>query len=62
MIQKITITNNTIYINGEDVRPPKKFKHGFNVTQSNGRLYVNGFEWRNGKWERTIPAIWNNLF
>lgn len=33
---------------------------GSNVTRQNGKVYIDGFVLRNGKWKRTLPAIWHN--
>lgn len=64
MKQVCEIRNGAIIINGEKITPPKKMfgSSGINVTQYNDKLYVNGYEWCNGKWKRTLAAIWRYLF
>lgn len=63
MKQSFVIQNNCIFIDGEQVELPKLFRNtGLNVTQYDGRLYVNGFELVNGKWKRTLAAIWHYIF
>lgn len=33
-----------------------------NISQVGNRLYVNGYEYRNGRWKRTLRAIIHALF
>jgi hypothetical protein len=28
----------------------------------NNRIYLNGYEYKNGKWKRTLKAIWYKWF
>lgn len=63
MKQSLVIQNNCLFIDGEQVEFPKSFRNkGLNVSQRDGRLYVNGFELVNGKWKRTLAAIWHYFF
>lgn len=63
MKQSLVIQNNCIFIDGEQFELPKPFRNtGLNVTQCDGRLYVNGFELVNGKWKHTLAAIWHYIF
>lgn len=64
MKQIFAINNGIIVINGEEIVPPKRAfgNSGLNITQYNDRLFVNGYEWCNGKWKRTLAAIWHYLF
>lgn len=63
MKQLLMIQNNRIYIDGEWIEVPKQFKNtGLNVTQHDGRLFINGFELVGCKWKRTLAAIWHYLF
>lgn len=63
MKQSLVIQNSCIFIDGEQVELPKPFRNtGLNVTQCDDRLYVNGFELVNGKWKRTLAAIWHYIF
>lgn len=61
MNQIIEVRNGKIRINNKNVDFPKPLTHA-SITQIGSRVYVNGFEWINGKWRRTLPAIWHYLF
>lgn len=51
--------NNKVVVNGKGYKKPGK---GNNSTIINGEVYINGFELINGKWKRTLKAIWHLLF
>ena len=54
--------NNRVIINGVEVPPcPSKSK---NVKSCviNDKIYVNGFEFKNGEWKRTLSALLHWLF
>ena len=59
---------NLIYINGKKLPPlPNQSKNsGFtisnNTTINCNRVFVNGYEYKNGKWKRTLRALWHMLF
>lgn len=59
---------NLIYINGKKLPPlPNQSKNnGFtisnNTTISGNRVFVNGYEYKNGEWKRTLRALWHMLF
>lgn len=56
------IIGNEIYINGEKLPPlPYKFKLT-SITTINDKVYVNGYEYKNGQWRRTLAALWYYLF
>lgn len=61
MTQIIEVRNGEIRINNKNADFPKPFTHA-SITQIDGKLYVNGFEWVKGKWKRTLPAMWHYLF
>ena len=55
-----TVIGNRIWINGEDLSHcPVK---GHNVTQINGKVYIDGYEYKKGKWRRTLKALWHLWF
>ena len=39
--------------------PAKNYSH---VTVINKHVYIGGYEFKNGKWKRTLKALWYNLF
>lgn len=49
------------YVNGEKIKFKDKMK-GTNLTTINGKIYVDGYELVNGKWERTIKSIFYKYF
>lgn len=49
-----------VQINGV-VLPPAPGK-GSNVTTINDKVYINGYEYKNGKWRRTLKALWHLWF
>lgn len=58
-----TVINSTVYHNGSALPPvPNSNSHFTNVTQINDKIYVNGYEWKNGKWKRTLKAWWHLWF
>lgn len=50
-----------IVINGVKYPLPKKCK-GNTITQINDKIYVNGYEFKDGKFKRTLKALWHYLF
>lgn len=57
---EVVICRGTVKINGEKLPPcPAKFH---NVTVINRKVYIGGYEFKNGKWKRTLKALWHNLF
>ena len=62
MKQCVAVANNRIWINNEEVTPiPTKRRH-HSITQIDGKIYVDGYEFKNGKWKRTLKAIWHLWF
>ncbi len=52
-----------IIINGEAIPYPNpNRRYGHNITQVNGKLYCDGFEWKKRYWKRTLRAFWHLLF
>ena len=54
------ICENTIIVNG--VRLPNPPTGSHSVMIINDRVYVDGYEFKNGKWKRTLRALWHLLF
>lgn len=53
-----------VYINGEKLPPVPDNGNGrnINVVQTNGRIFVNGYEWKDGKWVKNIRSFMANWF
>jgi len=60
MKQIVGTINNRLFINGEFVKWPNKSSNRY-ISQSNGKVFVNGFEWTGADWKRTIQAMWHYL-
>lgn len=58
----VMIINNEVYIDGNKVPDVSKSKRGANITTTDSKVYVNGYEYKNGKWKRTLGALFHYLF
>lgn len=64
----IQINNNTIvkdnrvWINGEELPPVPTKGNNYCLTQINDKVYINGYEFKKGKWRRTLKALWHLWF
>lgn len=54
------VIGNQVTINGVAL-PPAPCK-GYNSTVINGKVYLDGYEYKNGKWQVTLKALWHLLF
>ena len=55
----VQIINNQICYKGNHLPElPNKHQSYNNVTIINDKLYINGFEWKNNQWKRTLKALW----
>ncbi len=54
------VAGNKVTINGVEL-PPAPSK-GYCSTVINGNVYIDGYEFKNGKWKRTLRALWHLLF
>ena len=54
------VIGNEVTINGVKMPPcPAK---GCNTTVINEKVYIDGYELVNGKWKKTLRALWYRLF
>ena len=56
------VIGNRVTINGEKLPPAPKRKGGCNVTTIGRRVFINGYEWKNGQWKKTLRALWHLWF
>ena len=56
----VAIIDNEVIINGVKM-PPCPVK-GHNSTIINNKVYINGYELINGKWKKTLRALWHKWF
>ena len=54
------IANNEIYIGGQKIQTPSHLRN--NITVIGNRVYVDGYEYKNGKWKKTLAAWWHKYF
>ena len=52
-----------VYLNNEKLPPPPecyftKCKKSCTMSVIDDHVYINGFEWKNGKWRITLRALW----
>ena len=62
-----TIGNkNLIYLNGKRLPPipdqPKSKNHIRKQVIIGNHVFVNGYEYKNGEWKKTLRALWYSLF
>ena len=57
----VYILNDMIYINNKHIQPPPMGSVK-RITVINDKVFMNGFEYKNGRWERTLRALWHMLF
>lgn len=58
----VNIIGNKVFVNGSPLPPIPGTKSSVSLSQVGNRLYVNGYEYRNGRWKRTLRAIIHVLF
>lgn len=61
-IMNVNIIGNKVFANGSPLPPIPGAKSSINLSQVGNRLYVNGYEYRNGRWKRTLRAILHAMF
>jgi hypothetical protein len=56
----VVVIGNEVTINGVKMPPcPAK---GYNSTIINNKVYINGYELIDGKWKKTLRALWHKWF
>ena len=56
----VVVSGNQVWINGHAL--PLAPCQGRNITTIDGKVYLDGYEYKNGKWKRTLRALWHLLF
>ena len=56
----VIVKGNQVTIDGVEL-PPAPCK-GNNLTTINGKVYIDGYEFKNGKWRKTLKALWYKWF
>lgn len=56
------ICDGEVIVNGIKLPPvPNKYKF-HSVTTINDKVYIDGYEFKNGKWKKTLRALWHLWF
>ena len=50
------IIGNRVCIAGQELPPAPG--NNRNITVINNKVYINGYEWKDGEWKRTLKAMW----
>ena len=54
------VIGNKVIVNGKELPPcPSK---GRNITTINSKTYIDGYEYKNGKWRKTLKALFHKYF
>ena len=56
----VMVCRGTVMIDGKKL-PPCPAKNT-STTIINRKVYIGGYEWKNGKWKRTLRALWHLMF
>ena len=63
MARRLVIDGNVLYVDGRNVllngKPlPNLPRPAKSITQIDGKVFIDGYEYRRGKWRRTLKALW----
>ena len=56
------VIGNRVWINGEELPPVPTKSTSSSVTTIDDKVYINGYEFKKGKWRRTLKALWHLWF
>jgi hypothetical protein len=60
IISGTAIINGTVIINGVELPPPPTDCRS--TTVINNKVYIDGYEFKNGRWKKTLRAWWHLWF
>ena len=62
--QRIMLYSSSMLVNGVHYELPKHLqnRNGHSLTQVNNRIFIDGYEFQNGKFKRTLAALFHMLF
>lgn len=56
------VIGNRVWINGVELPPVPTKRKNHCSTQINDKVYIDGYEFKKGKWRRTLKALWHLWF
>ena len=57
------VIGNTVVLKGKQLPPPPSYNTGYcRIVMSDDKVFINGYEWKDGKWKRTLRALWHLWF
>lgn len=56
------IIGNRVWIDGKELPPVPIKCRGHSVTTIDNKVYIDGYEFKKGKWRRTLRALWHLWF
>ena len=56
----VIVQGNRVVVDGK-VLPPVP-STGYNSTVIDGKVYIDGYEFKDGKWKKTLRALWHRWF
>jgi len=54
---KVIVQDDDVIFNGQQIGAPRKRKRIRTLYANNGRICIDGFEYKDGKWKRTLWAL-----
>ncbi len=62
--QTIVLDDNKLIVNGKTYELPKRHQNrsGHSLTQVNNKIYIDGYEFENGMFKRSLAALFHWLF
>ena len=60
IISGSAIIDGTVIVNGVELPPPPTKCRS--ITIINNKVYIDGYEFKNGKWKKTLRAWWHLWF
>jgi len=57
----VSVNNRTVTINGLSY-PMLESMHGNSSSIIDNKIFIDGYELKNGKWKKTIRALWHLWF
>lgn len=63
---KVEVIDNQVFVDGKQLPPLPKNVKGNSIssiqTEINYKIFIDGYEFKNGKWKKTLKALWHKYF